>query len=142
MANMLSLSRPDIALMPLQAALLSWVQCKQMPRGMVGTLLRAQHDKDLGTRPLAGRVVGRLLLWVGLLPPVHRFVTKELIARGFNVTAFAREKAGIKGKMSREDTAKVHGGEKDNLGGQQPGGQQQAAAAGTRGQQQGGTTRG
>ena len=36
-----------------------------------------------------------------------RFVTKELISRGYNVTAFAREKAGIKGKMSKEDTAKV-----------------------------------
>jgi hypothetical protein len=36
-----------------------------------------------------------------------RFVTKELISRGFNVTALAREKAGIKGKMGREDTIKV-----------------------------------
>lgn len=39
----------------------------------------------------------------------NRFVTKELISRGFNVTAFAREKAGIKGKMSKDDTAKVSG---------------------------------
>lgn len=37
----------------------------------------------------------------------RRFVTKELISRGFNVTAFAREKAGIKGKMSKDDTTKV-----------------------------------
>lgn len=36
-----------------------------------------------------------------------RFVTKELISRGFNVTALAREKAGIKGKMSKDDTIKV-----------------------------------
>jgi hypothetical protein len=41
------------------------------------------------------------------MPHPHRFVTKELISRGFNVTAFAREKAGIKGKMSKDDTIKV-----------------------------------
>ena len=34
-------------------------------------------------------------------------MTKELIDRGFNVTALAREKAGIKGKMSKDDTIKV-----------------------------------
>lgn len=34
-------------------------------------------------------------------------MTKELISRGYNVTAFAREKAGIKGKMSKDDTTKV-----------------------------------
>jgi hypothetical protein len=36
-------------------------------------------------------------------------VTKELIARGYNVIAFAREQAGIKGKMGKEDTKKVRG---------------------------------
>jgi divinyl chlorophyllide a 8-vinyl-reductase len=36
-----------------------------------------------------------------------RFVTKELMARGYNVIAFAREQAGIKGKMGKEDTRKV-----------------------------------
>jgi hypothetical protein len=34
-------------------------------------------------------------------------VTKELIARGFHVTALSRDKAGIKGKMGKEDTIKV-----------------------------------
>lgn len=50
------------------------------------------------------------VLVVGPTGYIGKFVTKELIARGFNVTAFAREKAGIKGKMSREDTAKEFSG--------------------------------
>jgi divinyl chlorophyllide a 8-vinyl-reductase len=37
---------------------------------------------------------------------IGRFVTKELIAQGYDVTAFAREAAGIKGKMKKEDTAR------------------------------------
>lgn len=45
-----------------------------------------------------------------LTPTRARFVTKELIARGYNVIAFAREQAGIKGKMGKEDTKKVRGG--------------------------------
>lgn len=37
---------------------------------------------------------------------IGKFVTKELISRGYQVTALAREKAGIKGKMGKEDTQK------------------------------------
>lgn len=37
----------------------------------------------------------------------YRFVTKELLDRGYNVIALAREKAGIKGKMSKDDVIKV-----------------------------------
>jgi divinyl chlorophyllide a 8-vinyl-reductase len=44
---------------------------------------------------------------VGPTGYIGRFVTKELIDRGFNVTAMAREKAGIKGKMTTADTIKV-----------------------------------
>jgi hypothetical protein len=40
-------------------------------------------------------------------------VTKELMARGYNVIAFAREQAGIKGKMGKEDTRKVGAGVRD-----------------------------
>lgn len=49
------------------------------------------------------------VLVVGPTGYIGKFVTQELISRGFNVTAFAREKAGIKGKMSKEDTIKVSG---------------------------------
>lgn len=35
---------------------------------------------------------------------IGRFVAKELISRGYQVTALSREKAGIKGKMGKEDT--------------------------------------
>ncbi|KIZ05498.1 3,8-divinyl protochlorophyllide a 8-vinylreductase [Monoraphidium neglectum] len=41
---------------------------------------------------------------------IGKFVTKELIDRGYQVTALAREKAGIKGKMSKEDTQKEFSG--------------------------------
>eukprot|EP00775_Hariotina_reticulata_P011214 gene11214-11363_t len=50
------------------------------------------------------------VLVVGPTGYIGKFVTKELIARGFNVTTFAREKAGIKGKMSKEDTRKEFAG--------------------------------
>jgi len=41
---------------------------------------------------------------------IGKFVTKELISRGYQVTALSREKAGIKGKMSKEDTQKEFDG--------------------------------
>eukprot|EP00879_Flechtneria_rotunda_P016358 GHRR01017115.1.p1 GENE.GHRR01017115.1~~GHRR01017115.1.p1 ORF type:complete len:241 (+),score=56.23 GHRR01017115.1:156-878(+) len=46
------------------------------------------------------------VLVVGPTGYIGRFVTKELIDRGYNVIALAREKAGIKGKMGKEDTIK------------------------------------
>ncbi len=47
------------------------------------------------------------VLVVGPTGYIGKFVVKELVARGYNVVAFARENAGIKGKMSKEDTMKV-----------------------------------
>jgi divinyl chlorophyllide a 8-vinyl-reductase len=41
---------------------------------------------------------------------IGKFVTKELIARGYQVTALAREQAGIKGKMTADDTRKEFAG--------------------------------
>ena len=38
---------------------------------------------------------------------IGKFVTKELINRGYNVVAFAREKSGVGGKQSREQTQQV-----------------------------------
>lgn len=38
---------------------------------------------------------------------IGKYVTKELIKRGYNVVAFAREKSGVGGKQSREQTQKV-----------------------------------
>jgi nucleoside-diphosphate-sugar epimerase len=42
---------------------------------------------------------------------IGKFVTKELISRGYNVVAFSREKAGIKGKLGKDDIAKVRAGD-------------------------------
>ncbi len=47
------------------------------------------------------------MLVVGPTGYIGKFVVKELVKRGYNVVAFAREQAGIKGKMSKEDTVKV-----------------------------------
>jgi divinyl chlorophyllide a 8-vinyl-reductase len=41
---------------------------------------------------------------VGPTGYIGKFVTRELVARGYDVVAFAREKSGIKGRASREDT--------------------------------------
>ncbi|POO02379.1 NAD(P)-binding domain containing protein [Trema orientale] len=44
------------------------------------------------------------VLVVGSTGYIGKFVVKELINRGFNVIAVAREKSGIRGKNSKEDT--------------------------------------
>ena len=41
------------------------------------------------------------VLVVGSTGYIGNFVTKELIARGFNVVAFAREQSGVGGKARR-----------------------------------------
>ncbi|KAG1666143.1 hypothetical protein FOA52_011554 [Chlamydomonas sp. UWO 241] len=46
------------------------------------------------------------VLVVGPTGYIGKFVTNELIKRGYDVVAFSRPKAGIKGKMSKEDTTK------------------------------------
>ena len=38
---------------------------------------------------------------------IGKFVVKELVKRGYNVVAFAREKSGIGGKQSTQDVQKV-----------------------------------
>lgn len=48
------------------------------------------------------------VLVVGATGYIGKFVVKELIKRGYNVVAFAREKSGIGGKASMDDTRKVN----------------------------------
>jgi divinyl chlorophyllide a 8-vinyl-reductase len=47
------------------------------------------------------------VLVVGCTGYIGKYVTKELASRGYNVVAFTREQAGIKGKMGKEDIKKV-----------------------------------
>lgn len=47
------------------------------------------------------------VLVVGATGYIGKFVVKELLRRGYSVTAFARPKSGIKGKSTQEDVAKV-----------------------------------
>ncbi len=56
---------------------------------------RSQDNKDV-----------RVLV-VGATGYIGKFVVKELIKRGFDVVAFAREKSGIGGKASKDDTVKA-----------------------------------
>lgn len=58
------------------------------------------------------------MLVVGPTGYIGKFVVKELVKRGYNVVAFAREQAGIKGKMSKEDTVKVGAKDRTGVGGQ------------------------
>ena len=39
---------------------------------------------------------------------IGKYVTKELIKRGYDVVAFAREKSGIGGKQTKEQVEKVN----------------------------------
>ncbi len=47
------------------------------------------------------------VLVVGCTGYIGKFVTRELVRRGYNVVAFTREKAGIKGKLGKDDIVKV-----------------------------------
>lgn len=60
------------------------------------------------------------VLVVGPTGYIGRFVVKELIQRGYQVVAFAREKSGIRGKLSREQTAKVGFGNFERSGCEAP----------------------
>ncbi|GIL55397.1 hypothetical protein Vafri_10957 [Volvox africanus] len=56
------------------------------------------------------------VLVVGPTGYIGKFVVKELVKRGYNVVAFAREQAGIKGKMNKEDTIKEFPGAEIRFG--------------------------
>lgn len=47
------------------------------------------------------------VLVVGSTGYIGKFVTRELIKRGYQTVALAREQSGIKGKSSPEDTRKA-----------------------------------
>ena len=47
------------------------------------------------------------VLVLGATGYIGKFVVKELIARGYDVVAFARSRSGVKGKSSKEDVIKV-----------------------------------
>ena len=47
------------------------------------------------------------VLVVGATGYIGKFVVKELMKRGYNVVAFAREKSGVGGKAGMEDTKQV-----------------------------------
>ena len=71
------------------------------------------------------------VLVVGPTGYIGKFVVKELVSRGYNVVAFARENAGIKGKMGREDIVKVRHTREAGGGGGGGGGGQVEAGGGT-----------
>uniref|UniRef100_A0A7S4B656 Divinyl chlorophyllide a 8-vinyl-reductase, chloroplastic n=1 Tax=Chrysotila carterae TaxID=13221 RepID=A0A7S4B656_CHRCT len=58
----------------------------------------------------------RQVLVLGCTGYIGRFVTKELINRGYDVTAFTRERAGVGGKKSKEDIERDFSGAKVVVG--------------------------
>jgi len=46
------------------------------------------------------------VLVVGCTGYIGKFVTRELVSRGYNVVAFTREQAGVKGKLGKADIIK------------------------------------
>lgn len=64
------------------------------PAAAAGSDFRTRAPKDV-----------RVLV-VGPTGYIGKYVVKELIKRGYNVVAFAREQAGIKGKMGKAETIK------------------------------------
>jgi len=58
----------------------------------------AAAGSHVGKAPADTRV-----LVVGPTGYIGRFVVRELVKRGYNVVALSREKAGVKGKMGRDD---------------------------------------
>ncbi|KAF5207681.1 Divinyl chlorophyllide a 8-vinyl-reductase protein [Thalictrum thalictroides] len=67
------------------------------------TSFRTKNPKDIN------------VLVVGSTGYIGKFVVKELVNRGFNVIAIAREKSGIRGKNSKEETLEQLNGA-NNLG--------------------------
>ena len=47
------------------------------------------------------------VLVVGATGYIGKFVTRELVKRGYQTVALARERSGVKGKSSPEDTRRV-----------------------------------
>ncbi len=47
------------------------------------------------------------MLVVGATGYIGKYVVKELVKRGYDVVALARERSGIGGKASREDVQRV-----------------------------------
>ncbi|GFR39707.1 hypothetical protein Agub_g186, partial [Astrephomene gubernaculifera] len=82
----------------------SRVQCRVVASAAPSEDFRQRAPKDV-----------RVLV-VGPTGYIGKYVVKELVKRGYNVVAFAREEAGIKGKMKKEDTLKEFPGAEVRFG--------------------------
>lgn len=75
--------------------------------------MRAARQQDAPTSAAAGDDWRQKdpkdvrVLIVGSTGYIGKFVTRELVKRGYNTVALARERSGIKGKSGPEDTRKV-----------------------------------
>ncbi len=57
------------------------------------------------------------VLVVGATGYIGKFVTRELVKRGYQTIALARERSGIKGKLGPEDTRRVRSQSRETLSG-------------------------
>ena len=70
----------------------------------IHTRCQAKAQEDFRTKPKKDVRV----LVAGSTGYIGKYVTKELINRGYDVVAFAREKSGVGGKTSKQQTEKVN----------------------------------
>lgn len=65
---------------------------------------RDDQDKSAEARGKVRSPESTNVLVVGSTGYIGKFVTRELVRRGYNVVAVARERSGIKGKVGKEET--------------------------------------
>ncbi|KAK6930117.1 NAD(P)-binding domain [Dillenia turbinata] len=89
---------------------LSSLQNFRLSRKRVGPIsaVTTENDPIVKTNPFSFRSKNPNeinVLVVGSTGYIGKFVVKELVKRGFNVIAVARERSGIRGKNSKQDTS-------------------------------------
>ncbi|XP_021750712.1 divinyl chlorophyllide a 8-vinyl-reductase, chloroplastic-like [Chenopodium quinoa] len=82
-------SKSNKLVYPITASNCSSTVVEQSPKNQ---LFRSKNPKDIN------------VLIVGSTGYIGKFVVKELVKRGFNVIAVAREKSGIRGRYGKEET--------------------------------------
>lgn len=81
-----------------------WMPCHAMPCNAGAAYVVAAH------RGFILGAIAHISLMLSLDAPTGKFVTNELVKRGYNVVAFTREAAGIKGKLGKDDIIKASQG--------------------------------
>ena len=96
------LEKPRAGFAPDQKCVHKQVSCRQGKSASLRAVAASAEYR--GRQPKDVRV-----MVVGATGYIGKYVVKELLRRGYSVTAFARHRSGIKGKSSQEDVIRVRG---------------------------------